>query len=223
MIRRIVTSLQIFCLCAVLFAVSSTSAVAAPPGGNGIANLLISPELILQQSEKLGLTENQVEDIRAILKAAGPELQALQRKTGEARGRLAELLSGDEDDEEAVLKQLDQLLAAEKDQKRRQLGVMIRIRNRLTFEQRQTAAKLQPARGQSDEPLAPRNSKVSALAARSFEEVQSDVKSLRKQDVAWRKIAWKTCLLEGLKESREQKKPIMLWIFIDRPIDDERC
>ena len=39
----------------------------------------------------------------------------------------------------------------------------------------------------------------------------------------WREIAWKSCLLEGLKESRAQKKPVLLWVFIDRPIDDARC
>jgi hypothetical protein len=40
---------------------------------------------------------------------------------------------------------------------------------------------------------------------------------------AWREIAWKSCLLEGLKESRAQNKPALLWVFIDRPIDDARC
>ena len=57
----------------------------------------------------------------------------------------------------------------------------------------------------------------------SPEAVQAQVDALKKEDVAWRKIAWKTCLLDGLATSREQNKPIVLWIFIDRPIDDERC
>ena len=30
-------------------------------------------------------------------------------------------------------------------------------------------------------------------------------------------------LIAELKALREQKKPLMVWIFIDRPIDDERC
>ena len=53
--------------------------------------------------------------------------------------------------------------------------------------------------------------------------VRTKVLALKKEDVAWRKIEWKTCLLEGIQESRKQKKPILLWVFIDRPIDDERC
>ena len=57
----------------------------------------------------------------------------------------------------------------------------------------------------------------------SLAALQGEVQSLKAEKVAWRTIQWKTCLLDGLKASREQKKPLMLWIFIDRPIDDERC
>jgi len=57
----------------------------------------------------------------------------------------------------------------------------------------------------------------------SSDAVDAAVKALKKEDVAWRRIDWKTCLLDGLETSREQHKPIVLWAFIDRPIDDERC
>ena len=66
-----------------------------------------------------------------------------------------------------------------------------------------------------DEPASP--------PARSYDAVQAEVAALKKQDVAWRKIEWKTCLLDGLRESKQQQKPVIRWIFIDRPIDDERC
>lgn len=55
------------------------------------------------------------------------------------------------------------------------------------------------------------------------EAIQAEIEALRAAKVAWRGIAWKSCLLEGLKESRAQKKPVLLWVFIDRPIDDARC
>ena len=55
------------------------------------------------------------------------------------------------------------------------------------------------------------------------EALKADVEALKAPKVAWREIAWKSCLLEGLKESREKKKPVLLWVFIDRPIDDARC
>jgi hypothetical protein len=57
----------------------------------------------------------------------------------------------------------------------------------------------------------------------SLEALKTEIESLKVAKVAWREIAWKSCLLEGLKESREKRKPVLLWIFIDRPIDDARC
>jgi len=53
--------------------------------------------------------------------------------------------------------------------------------------------------------------------------LQADIETLKAAKVAWREIGWKSCLIEGLRESREQKKPVLLWVFIDRPVDDGRC
>ena len=55
------------------------------------------------------------------------------------------------------------------------------------------------------------------------EALKAEIETLKAAKVAWREIAWKSCLLEGLKESREKKKPVLLWVFIDRPADDARC
>ncbi len=52
---------------------------------------------------------------------------------------------------------------------------------------------------------------------------RAQIDALKAPDVAWRGIAWRTCLLDGLKASREAKKPVALWVFIDRPADDARC
>ena len=53
--------------------------------------------------------------------------------------------------------------------------------------------------------------------------LQAEIEALKPARLAWREIAWKSCLLDGLRESREQNKPALLWIFIDRPADDGRC
>jgi len=55
------------------------------------------------------------------------------------------------------------------------------------------------------------------------ESLRVEIEALRAPKVAWREIQWKSCLLEGLRESREKDKPVLLWVFIDRPIDDARC
>ncbi len=53
--------------------------------------------------------------------------------------------------------------------------------------------------------------------------LQAEIQALKAPKVAWREIEWKSCLLEGLREARAKHKPALLWVFIDRPIDDERC
>jgi hypothetical protein len=55
------------------------------------------------------------------------------------------------------------------------------------------------------------------------EALVKEIDALTPPKVAWREIAWKSCLLEGLKESRDKSKPLLLWVFIDRPTDDARC
>ena len=53
--------------------------------------------------------------------------------------------------------------------------------------------------------------------------LEKEIASLKVEDVGWRDIAWKSCLLEGLAEAKRKHRPVILWIFIDRPQDDERC
>jgi hypothetical protein len=55
------------------------------------------------------------------------------------------------------------------------------------------------------------------------EALKAQIEALKAPKVAWREIAWKSCLLEGLREARAKNKPALLWVFIDRPTDDARC
>ena len=53
--------------------------------------------------------------------------------------------------------------------------------------------------------------------------LKAEIDGLRPAKVAWREITWKSCLVAGLQESRATNKPVLLWVFIDRPADDARC
>jgi hypothetical protein len=66
-------------------------------------------------------------------------------------------------------------------------------------------------------------STIRAQSRDTAETLNARIEALRPATVAWRQIQWKSCLLEGLKESREKQKPLLLWVFIDRPADDARC
>src|SRR5438874_11413360 len=64
---------------------------------------------------------------------------------------------------------------------------------------------------------------VGAAAPAAPDALRAEIEALKPAKVAWREIAWKSCLLEGLKQSRAHNKPVLLLIFIDRPCDDARC
>ena len=61
-----------------------------------------------------------------------------------------------------------------------------------------------------------------ARAAPSPESLKAEIEALRPADHVWRAIPWKTCPLQALKAAREQKKPIIAWVFLGTPTD-ERC
>ena len=66
----------------------------------------------------------------------------------------------------------------------------------------------------------PGNQQANAIGRKAL---KAEIEALRVQEVAWRKINWKTCLLDGIRASRKQNKPMVLWVFIDLPVDDKRC
>ena len=53
--------------------------------------------------------------------------------------------------------------------------------------------------------------------------LQAELDSWRPAKLSWREIPWRPCLLAGLAEARLQKKPILLWAFINGSPKDERC
>jgi hypothetical protein len=54
------------------------------------------------------------------------------------------------------------------------------------------------------------------------EKLKAEIESLKPVKHVWREIAWKTCPLEALKDSRERNKPVITWVFLGLP-SDERC
>lgn len=98
---------------------------------------LFPPDLVLAHEKQLGLRPAQ----RA---AIAQEVQQLQNKIGELqsrmpteRARLAEILQRNQIGENEALTQLDWVLAVERDVKRAQLAMLVRIKNVLTPEQQQ--------------------------------------------------------------------------------------
>jgi Spy/CpxP family protein refolding chaperone len=113
-----------------------------PPGQDPIAEHLMPPELIMQNQRAIGLTEAQQKSVINEVKQAQGRMVDVQWDLQRAVERMVELLKPDKVDEAAVLAQLDKVLAAEREVKRTQLGLMIRLKNVLTPEQQKTLREL---------------------------------------------------------------------------------
>lgn len=57
----------------------------------------------------------------------------------------------------------------------------------------------------------------------SPETLKTEILALAPANLVWREIEWRYCLLEGISEARAQKKPILLWAFINADPGEERC
>ena len=75
---------------------------------------LVDPDVIMRHADQLGLSQEQLQDIREEAQAGSQKSQQLQQESAEATGELAKLLAADKVEEEAALKLLDVVLEIEK-------------------------------------------------------------------------------------------------------------
>lgn len=105
---------------------------AQPPAEDPLAQNLFPPELVMKHGAEIGLDEEQRSAIKqAIQKAQSKFLDAqweLQAE-GEKMGRL---LQARPVDEAAVLAEADKVMGLEREIKRTQLSLLVRIKNLLT-------------------------------------------------------------------------------------------
>lgn len=130
----------------------------APPN-DPIAKNVLPPELIFQHQKAIQLTEAQKNAVIAEVKRAQGRIVDVQWDMQRALEPLVELLGKEKVDEPQVLGQLDKVLAAEREFKRTQLTLAVRLKNILTAEQQRTLFELRanpPRPGDPPKPAAPR-------------------------------------------------------------------
>lgn len=116
------------------------------PGPDPIVENLFPPELVLSNQKAIGLEEVQKNFVRSeVLKAQG-RFTELQFQLQDAMETLVGLLKQNPVDEAQVLAQLEKVLSAEREVKRTQIALMVRIKNKLTAEQQ---ARLRQLRSES--------------------------------------------------------------------------
>jgi Spy/CpxP family protein refolding chaperone len=106
-----------------------------PDNNDPIGRYLIPPELVMKESERIGLTDKQRVSIKSEVQKTQAKFLDAQWDLQEATAKMSTLLQQTPVDETKVLEHADRIMALEREMKRAQLTLLIRIRNLLTAEQ----------------------------------------------------------------------------------------
>lgn len=133
---------------AVVASVVAAAAVARAesPGEDPIAEQLFPPEVVMKHGQEIGLEEAQRAAMKQAIQAAQAKFLDAQWDVQAASQKMVRLLQARPIDEAAVLAQADKVMGLEREVKRTQLSLLIRIKNLLTEAQQ---ARLTELRGRA--------------------------------------------------------------------------
>jgi Spy/CpxP family protein refolding chaperone len=134
------TTICILGISLLLFA--GSLAAQQPHNPDPVAENLFAPELVMANQKAIGLDEAQRNYIRAELLKAQTRFTELQWQLQDQMESLLGLLKQNPVDEAQVLAQLEKVLSVEREVKRAQITLMVRIKNKLTPEQQAQLRKL---------------------------------------------------------------------------------
>ena len=132
---------SVLCLCAV-FLLATGAARAQQPDQDPIGQSFFAPELVIQHQEAIGLSAEQKEYLKTEIRQAQLKFTELQWKLQDEMEKLLALVKQPRVDEQQILAQLERLLAAEREIKREQVTLLVRIKNKLMPEQQGKLSEL---------------------------------------------------------------------------------
>ena len=106
----------------------------SPPGqqGDPFARFFFPPELVMQHQGEIGLTDAQRTSLTSAIQQAQSKFVETQFKLAAEGEKLSRVIQGANVDEGQALEQVDRILALEREMKRAQIGLLVRIKNVLT-------------------------------------------------------------------------------------------
>jgi len=112
------------------------------PGVDPIGKAFFPPEIVMQNQQAINLTETQRNNITKEMQNAQSEFMNLQWELENETEKFNTLIQKEKPAEAEVLSQLERMLAIENKIKKRQISLLIRIKNILSHEQQETLQKL---------------------------------------------------------------------------------
>jgi Spy/CpxP family protein refolding chaperone len=113
-----------------------------PIGPDPLTENLFPPELVMAHQKAIDLSDAQKAYIRAELLKAQTRFTELQWQLQDAMEALVLLLKQSAADESQVMSQLDKVLSSEREIKRTQISLLVRIKNKLTPDQQARLQRL---------------------------------------------------------------------------------
>jgi Spy/CpxP family protein refolding chaperone len=107
---------------------------------------LFPPELIMRHQSEIGLTESQRNAIKNEVQKSQAKFLDLQWQLTPEQEKMRDMLQASSIDEAKAMQQISKVLTLEDEIKRSHLGMLIRIKNQLTEEQKKKLADLRPSR-----------------------------------------------------------------------------
>jgi hypothetical protein len=129
-------------LLALLLLAGSAGWAKQQPAPDPVADNLFPPDVVLANQKAIGLDDAQRNFVRAEVLKAQTRFTELQFQLQDAMESLVGLLKQNPVDEAQVMAQLDKVLNAEREVKRTQIALMVRIKNKLTPEQQSRLRQL---------------------------------------------------------------------------------
>jgi Spy/CpxP family protein refolding chaperone len=120
-------------------------------GDDPLARLLFDPQLVLKHAQELGLQPAQRITIITAIKEAQGNILDLQLQMAERQEELVKAMESTRVDEAAALAQADKVMGLEREMKRTQLQLLIRIKNALTREQQDRLQELKKVAEQEEQ------------------------------------------------------------------------
>jgi len=105
---------------------------------------VFSPRVVMEHQADLGLRPEQIDAIKKAMVEAQQKIVEVQWKLDAGSEALAKLLSEDHVDEATVLAKLDEVTALERDVKRINFTMLVRVKNQLDPEQQVKARSYRP-------------------------------------------------------------------------------
>jgi Spy/CpxP family protein refolding chaperone len=105
------------------------------------------PELVMSHQSEIGLQDSQRAALTSAIQQAQGKFMDMQWKLSAEGEKMGRLLQGAQVDEAAVLDEVDRILNLEREIKKAQVSLMVRIKNTLTAEQQKKLADIRSRMG----------------------------------------------------------------------------